>query len=123
MSKEREMLVKIYRFLKSNIEDDFAPDSDVRVLAGHIRELLTHPKQDLREEQEPVAWMCNLMGHVVICKPNANNGDKPLYTAPPKRMPLSAEEIKQTTKNMSEFAADMFKAGIKAAERAHGIGE
>lgn len=36
---------------------------------------------------------------------------------------LSEEEIKEATKNMSEFGADMFKAGIMAAEKAHDIGE
>jgi hypothetical protein len=40
-----------------------------------------------------------------------------------KREALSDEEIKQTTQGMSEFAADMFKAGVSAAEKAHGIGE
>tara|TARA_R110000822_G_scaffold189355_1_gene328381 strand:+ start:922 stop:1086 length:165 start_codon:yes stop_codon:yes gene_type:complete len=39
-----------------------------------------------------------------------------------KREPLSDDEIKETTKNMSQFGADMFKAGIKAAEKAHWIG-
>ena len=42
MSKEREMLVRIYRFLKSNVENDFGLSSD-------IRELLTHPEP----EQDP----------------------------------------------------------------------
>jgi|GEM_PF-2309798 len=40
-----------------------------------------------------------------------------------KRKPLSAEEIKQTTQGMSEFGADMFKAGVVTAEKAHGIGK
>jgi len=43
--------------------------------------------------------------------------------AQPKPEPLSDAEIEQTTQGMSEFGADMFKAGIKAAEKAHGIGE
>jgi hypothetical protein len=97
-------------------------------------------------QQEPVAWMCNLLGNVVTYKPNVNNGYTPLYASPQKREPpqtaremyqrgyaaaerdlkrepLSAEEIKQTTQGMSEFGADMFKAGVVAAEKAHGIGE
>ena len=37
MSKERELLVRIYRFFKSNVENDFGLGSD-------IRELLTHPE-------------------------------------------------------------------------------
>jgi hypothetical protein len=39
-----------------------------------------------------------------------------------KREPLSDEEIDLSTTGMSEFGSDMFKAGIRAAERAHGIG-
>ena len=46
-----------------------------------------------------------------------------LYTSLPKREPLTGKEISQTTKGMSEFGADMFKAGIAAAEKAHGIVE
>ena len=37
MSKERELLVRIYRFFKSNVENDFGLGSD-------IRELLTQPE-------------------------------------------------------------------------------
>ena len=37
MSKERELLVRIYRFLESDVENDFGLGSD-------IRELLTHPE-------------------------------------------------------------------------------
>jgi hypothetical protein len=39
-----------------------------------------------------------------------------------QREPLSDEEIDLSTTGMSEFGSDMFKAGIRAAERAHGIG-
>jgi len=39
-----------------------------------------------------------------------------------KREPLSDDEIMQTTQGMSEFGAEMFKAGVRAAEKAHGIG-
>jgi hypothetical protein len=42
--------------------------------------------------------------------------------SPPKREPLSEDEIDLSTTGMSEFGSDMFKAGIRAAERAHGIG-
>ena len=40
-----------------------------------------------------------------------------------KLKPLSDTEIEQTTQGMSEFGADMFKAGIRTAERARKIGE
>ena len=90
--------------------------------------------------QEPVAWITEweqkqvstsifkdqTLRRVSFTKSNAPSAvlnHIPLYTAPKKREPLSNTEVEQTTKNMSEFGADMFKAGIAAAERAHGIGE
>ena len=89
--------------------------------------------------QEPVAWITEweqkqvstsifkdqTLRRVSFTKSNAPSAvlnHIPLYTAPKKREPLSNTEVEQTTKNMSEFGADMFKAGIAAAERAHGIG-
>jgi len=65
-----------------------------------IHELLTHPKQDLREEQEPVAWMYDwntkgdkLYGNSyydrvssdeMAIKRCACDNIRPLYTTPPK---------------------------------------
>ena len=48
MSKERELLVRIYRFLKSNVENDFGLGSD-------IRELLTHPEPEQQLKEIEVA--------------------------------------------------------------------
>jgi hypothetical protein len=66
------------------------------------------------DDQTMFGWFANAMMamHDHTCR----------NTAPPTREPLSEDEIAQTTKDMSEFAADMFKAGIRAAEKAHGIG-
>jgi hypothetical protein len=96
------------------------------------RKLLAQP------EQEPVAWMYeeatsfNKDGYFSEWLPcfylekadedKSLRNETPLYASPPKREPLSDEEIKQTTQGMSEFGADMFKAGVVAAEKAHGIG-
>jgi hypothetical protein len=38
-----------------------------------------------------------------------------------KREPLSEDEIKQTTKGMSGFGADMFRLGVRFAEKHLGI--
>ena len=70
--------------------------------------------------QEPVYWenekkaLLNEIDHLT------NRLAQPEQTEP---VALSEEEIKEATKNMSEFGADMFKAGIMAAEKAHDIGE
>jgi len=83
VSKERELL---RRLASGDNKGDFFISNE---LLKEIQQLLAQHEQT---EQEPVAWMCNLMGHVVICKPNVNNGDTPLYTAPPKREPLTPRQ-------------------------------
>ena len=112
-----EMLKRVLKHLSSH--------SGTSIPAHFIyemQELLAQP------EQEPVAW------HYVY-----NDGERPPkltlrqclaeykrgYAKAEddlKQEPLSEEELEQATQGMSEFAADMFKAGIVAAEKAHGIG-
>lgn len=47
-----------------------------------------------------------------------------LYTTPPQRKPLSAEEIRKANHHMVEGAYDYsFKQGVKWAEYKHGIKE
>jgi hypothetical protein len=110
--------------------------------------LYTSP-QNRNPEQEPVAWRwkTHKRNYYTYSEENYHELEgEPLYTAPPKdeppmtqremyqrgyaaaerdlkREPLSDDEIMQTTQGMSEFAAAMFKAGVRAAERAYGIGE
>ena len=96
------------------------------------------PKIEFRElrlnvdsySQEPAAWMWEereYKGYTGQYRTYGISREKPaldgiieniqpLYTSLPKRDPLTEKEISQTTKGMSEFGADMFKAGIAAAE-------
>jgi hypothetical protein len=81
MSKEfREILEKVLTSELWSVEEE---------LQAKIRELLTQPE---KEDQQPVAWMCNLLGDVVTDKPADNNGYTALYKSP-KREPLSDDEI------------------------------
>ena len=103
--------------LRKNLSEDDALNISDSVLVRAekaIENYLTQP------EQEPVYWenekkaLLNEIDHLT------NRLAQPEQTEP---VALSEEEIKEATKNMSEFGADMFKAGIMAAEKAHGIGE
>ena len=71
------------------------------------QEVFTNTRYPLRDDEIMILGKQNLCNEANLFKPVA----------------LSEEEIKEATKNMSEFGADMFKAGIMAAEKAHGIGE
>ena len=117
MSKERALLNKAIEMIQivpmmasiGNVPPDFGSE-----LILEIKELLAQP-----EQPETVYWenekkaLLNEIDHLTN------------RLAQPEQEPvaLSEEEIKEATKNMSEFGADMFKAGIMAAEKAHGIGE
>ena len=106
MSKERELLEKILATGWLN-----------NTISCEVEELLAQP------EQEPVAWMCNLMGDVVTYRPNVNNGYTPLYTSPPKREPLSDKDIgKGFLLTDVWHRYECFIAGVRFAEKAHGIG-
>jgi hypothetical protein len=93
-----------------------------------INDLLAQPET----KQEPVAWMYDwntkgdeLYGNSyydrvssdeMAIKRYACDNIRPLYTTP-KLQPLSEDEIKQTTKGMSGFGADMFRLGVRFAEK------
>lgn len=64
---------------------------------------------------EPFGW--------TDCAPD-DEGSIPLYAAPPKRKPLSDEQIAQILRDRPEDAQWSwdFLEGFRAAERAHGIG-
>ena len=48
----------------------------------------------------------------------------PLYTAPPKREPLSDKEITKNTPKLIHIGERLaFHAGVRFAEKHHGIGE
>tara|TARA_R110000868_G_scaffold47849_1_gene156347 strand:+ start:42 stop:611 length:570 start_codon:yes stop_codon:yes gene_type:complete len=183
MNEERKLLVRIYRFLESDVENDFGLGSDIRELLTHpepIKERevsgkiistddacnwnltvaalkdydhvyvngvryveyqpdintqylldqvarLTAENAMLKEkwseaqpeqEQEPVAWMDRTYGNLH----EVNYGDSiPLYTSPPKREPLSDEEIADLWWNNYVGTADSVRNFARAIEKAHGI--
>jgi hypothetical protein len=120
MSIERELLVRIYRFLKSNVENDFGLGSD-------IRELLTHPEPIKEREvsgkiistDDACNW--NLIvgalkdyDHVYV------NGVR--YTEfQPQPKPLTPQQISEGNQSMLNVTREAFKQGVIFAEKAHGI--
>jgi len=117
MSKEREQLIA-----DLSIKDRDGFFYITRELQAEIEELLAHP------EQEPVAWMCNLLGDVVTYKPNVNNGYTPLYTAPPKPEPLSDERLRDLSNSINDYP-DFGNVSVwqsfyiaRLIEKEHGIG-
>ena len=144
MSKERELLEKIFTLYKG-----FSNCSKMTVLLNDAKDLLAQPEQE--PEQEPVAWMSEETGDVnksrryfKLVEKYQNETIVPLYTSPPlkrepfrpdwvsyrqgledsKREPLSASTIEHYLLRLdSDFKWDSgFEAGVKWAEKAHGIG-
>jgi len=119
MRKERELLEEI---IAGDEGGDFYLTENMFM---KIRELLAQPEQI---EQEPVAWMCNLLGDVVTYKPNVNNGYTPLYTAPPKPEPLSDERLRDLSNSINDYP-DFGNVSVwqsfyiaRLIEKEHGIG-
>ena len=97
------------------------------------KELLAQP------EQEPVAWMYdwniieeeeygetrydNLTRAESITKSRAITNVRPLYLAPPKREPLSDDEILKLCPYADEISEEAFYRGARQIEKEHGIGE
>jgi hypothetical protein len=120
VSREREFLKKL-RYA-THLEND---------LRKELEELLAQPEQT---EQEPVAWMYDHqievgydkytgVNFVETCARNLESNNciniRPLYLAPPKREPLSDEEIVKLWANKSP--ANEFEC-VRLVEKAHGIG-
>ena len=88
----------------------------------------------LAEAEEPVAWYrpseegydSAFRDHatVVACTGNKWEGWIPLYTHPPRREPLTEEEIRRLYRKAwtPESEADEVLAFARAVERAHGVG-
>ena len=122
MSKERELLVRIYRFFKSNVENDFGLGSD-------IRKLLTHPEPIKEREvsgkiistDDACNWNLTVAAlkdydHVYV------NGIR--YTEyQPKREPLSEDKLDALAEaNITDEGIAGYYLGFRDAEKAHGIG-
>lgn len=93
--------------------------------ANDLAEVIEYLSQD---EQEPVAWaspnVIPLRGfknnYMTILTPfKCNTNTVALYTAPPKREPLSEEEINEfVPDNITVFTCKMI---VRSVEKAHGI--
>lgn len=126
MSKERELLVRIYRFLKSNVKDDSGLGSD-------IRELLTqHEHTKEREVSGKIISTddaCNWNLTVAALKDYDHvyvNGIRYTEYQPEQteQEPLSEATINYYLERLGSHFKwdDGFEAGVKWAEKAHGIG-
>ena len=120
MSKERELLNRS----RYNLDREYCAD-----LIDEIQELLAQPEQ----EQEPVAWMQDSIELYVLEEKSAIRGYViPLYTAPPKREPLSGGEVLKIAIKIAGDSwnkydpTDFGGTGIfelaRAIEKHHGIG-
>ena len=91
-------------------------------LYKEIYEFLVHPEQS---EQEPVAWMNDSGGCFLSDGNKYSENWTALYTEPPKRTPLSNEEIDKGLNGKNGFENwydDRFVDGVRFAEKHHGIG-
>ena len=118
MSKEREILRKIVDYMWEG------------ELVDEIKELLAQP------EQEPVAWMYEWYENDLESTQVTGGSEKPfegeivqpfnirpLYTAPPTREPLSDKDVgKGFLLTDVWHRYESFIAGVKFAEKHHGIG-
>jgi len=108
MSVERKLLGRWHN-------GDLLPEEYMRLMK-ETKELLAQPET----KQEPVAWMQDSIELYVQEEKSAIRGYViPLYTAPPKREPLSDEEITDLWANKSP--ANEFEC-VRLVEKAHGIG-
>ena len=132
MSKAKAILQRI-------VDGDNRGDFFIsNALLKEIEAALSEPEQE--QEQEPVAWMwedkrndSNSWATVVSpakpekCEYHVRN-IRPLYTAPPKREPLSERELYKAfieelvQDNYGKWDIKSFVNGIRFAEKAHGIG-
>jgi len=117
MTIERELLKRIAKY-RDTIPPEFIYE---------ICELLAQPEQT---EQEPVAWKVidGTNGKYMFSriKPTERSYKYdvviPLYTAPPKREPLSEKEIRESNESMLNVTRETFIKGVRFAEVMHGIG-
>jgi len=137
MSKERELL-------EHCLEEFFYHGVSCPELCIDIKKLLAQPEHipDVGNmvKQEPVAWMYDwntlaeeeygdikydaLTRAESITNNRAITNIRPLYTSPPKRDPLSDDEVCKELKlcRLSTEWDSGFEAGVGFAEDFHGIG-
>lgn len=81
---------------------------------------------NLHDSNEPVAWTDINFTNIYISEmvANENNADVPLYTSPPKREPLTDEQIKDALVSVDAETKRLpsgFRDFARAIEAAHGI--
>jgi hypothetical protein len=145
MSKERDLLERAVDLLDDYWKGGKTSDRN-RKLFYEIKELLAQPEQTKPElnqksfrglelsgdsySQEPVAWSLSSKdsSYTELRKTEPEGTDMylytvtPLCTAPPKREPLSEIEIRSGYNANLHMTMKAFNAGVKFAEKAHGIG-
>ena len=113
MSIERDLLKRVI-----SEDDDFFVIYD---LYKEIYELLAQPEHipDVGNMVEPVAWMQDSVELYVLEEKSAIRGYViPLYTAPPKREPLSEDAVGELL--MGGFSTHLMDL-VRMIEKAHGI--
>jgi hypothetical protein len=118
MSRERELLQRIVDYMwEGELVDD-------------IKKLLAQPEQTEQTEQEPEAWILEdkKTGYRRQCayKPTVLFKEAykviPLYTAPPKREPLSEDKLDVLAEaNITDEGIAGYYLGFRDAEKHHGI--
>jgi hypothetical protein len=140
MSKERELIKDMKILLECTYIGGLQRNADV--LIGRAIELLAQPET----EQEPVAWMNDSGGCFLSDGNKYSENWTALYTSPPRRKPLSDEEIFEIGYKAG-FAIDQDESAdyesdaygflnedgyvdnepyfklVRAIEKAHGIGQ
>ena len=129
MSKERDLLLVALDFLDPRRWSDPSDQHVLNIISRDIELLLAQP------EQEPAAWIIETEIHGKLSEwvctdkkhyMEAHDGTKdpiPLYTEPPTRKPLSDKEITKNTPKLIHIGERLaFHAGVRFAEKHHGIG-
>jgi len=124
MSKERVLLKEFIDFVDSY---EFYPTERniIFEIVNRANAILAQPEQT---EQEPVAWIYEWVDEAgEPVKSVAYNfyddaNPIPLYTAPPKREPLTPQQISEGNQSTLNVTREAFKQGVIFAEKAHGIG-
>ena len=109
MSRERELLQRV---LDGDANRHWTISSR---LYKKIEEVLAQP------EREPVAWMNDSGGCFLSDGNKYSENWTALYTAPPKREPLTPQKISEGNQSMLNVTREAFKQGVIFAEKAHGI--
>ena len=90
---------------------------------GEFEEEIKALEEALKQEQgEPVAWIEHHKGGDNLVWDNLSGKCSPLYTAPPRRKPLTDDQVEKIMKD--NMSIKMSFSGIKQAfEAAYGIKE